>query len=227
MPGVMPHGSAVTSDALPIYLLPGMTSDYPVYSRLTPLLQNARIVDFIDPKINESLTSYARRMAEQFPPLCYIAGVSFGGILALEISRIVQPAGCILIASVTGPDELPPWFRVWRRLGGRNCSSILNIIGNAAAIVPKSIRTSSTIRATKLSGVAGAWHRWATSAVLDWNPDPLPISSPLLHIHGDADSTFPIRYTKPNVVVANGRHSLPISHPVETANAIHAFTRTA
>lgn len=88
---VLSQGAAVTSDALPIYLLPGMTSDYPVYSRLTPLLQNARIVDFIDPKVNESLTSYARRMAEQFPPLCFIAGVSFGGILALEISRIVQP----------------------------------------------------------------------------------------------------------------------------------------
>ncbi len=150
-------------------------------------------------------------MAEQFPPLCYIAGVSFGGILALEISRIVQPAGCILIASVTGPDELPPWFRVWRRLGGRNCSSILNIIGNAAAIVPKIHSNQFNDTGNKLSGVAGVWHRWATSPSWTGIPTRYQFRTPLLHIHGDADSTFPIRYTKPNVVVANGRHSLPIS----------------
>ena len=203
-----------------------MTADYPVYSRLTPLLPNATIINFIDPKPNESLTAYAERMADRFPKQCYIAGVSFGGILALEISRIVQPAGCILISSVSSPNELPPWFRVWRSLGGRNCSRILNVIGNSAVLVPKSLRTSSTMRATKLSGAAGAWHRWATSAVLDWNPAAEPISSLCLHIHGDADKTSPTQYTNPDIIVPNGRHDLPISHPVSTANAIHAFIKS-
>lgn len=223
----MPRRFAVTSSTLPIYLLPGMTADYPVYSRLMPLLRNASIVNFIDPKPYESLTAYAERLAARFPSQCYIAGVSFGGILALEISRIVHPAGCILISSISSPNELPPWLRVWRVLGGRNCSRILNVLADSAVWVPESIRTGSTIRATKLSGAAGAWHRWATAAVLDWNPEAKPIASPLLHIHGDADKTFPIRYTTPDVVVPNGRHDLPISHPIDTANAILAFTNAA
>jgi pimeloyl-ACP methyl ester carboxylesterase len=166
-------------------------------------------------------------MADRFPADCYIVGVSFGGMVALEVSRTVRPAGCILISSVCGPDELPPSLRVWRIIGGRNCSRLLKLVGNLAAIVPKSIRTNSTMRATKLRGDAGAWHRWATSAVLGWQPGPQPISSPLLTIHGDADTTFPIRYTHADVVVPDGRHALPISHPVETANAIVAFTNTA
>lgn len=221
-----PQESAVPTNLLPIYLLPGMTGEYPVYSRLTPLLRNASIVNYIAPRHNESLTAYAERMAVQFPPRCFIAGVSFGGILALEISRIVQPAGCILISSITNSNQFPPRLRVWRSLGGRNSARILNMVGGAAALVPKSFRTGSTMRAIKLSGAAGAWHRWATSAVLNWNPKPKPMPTPLLHIHGDADTTFPVRYTKPDVVVPNGRHALPISHPVETANAIHAFTRS-
>lgn len=214
----------MNSNTLPIYLLPGMTADYPIYSRLTPLLQNTSVVNFIAPRDRESLTDYAERMAGQFPPQCYIVGVSFGGILALEISRIAKPVGCILISSICNPNELPPWFRVGRVFGGRNCSRALSAVGNLAAFVPRTIRTKSTMRATKLTGSPGTWHRWATSAVLDWEPENKPISSPLLHIHGDADKTFPIRYTSPNVIVPNGQHALPISHPVETANAIRAFT---
>src|SRR4051812_10554360 len=112
-----------------VYLLPGMSADFPVYTRLAPLLPNATIVSFIEPHSNESLTSYAERMAATFHADSYIAGVSFGGILALEISRIIRPKGCILIASIRRPDQLPPWFRVWRSIGGRNCSKVLRLIG--------------------------------------------------------------------------------------------------
>jgi hypothetical protein len=56
----------VTDDTLPIYLLPGMTADYPVYAKLLPLLPNAQIVQFIEPEPSESLADYAKRMAPQF-----------------------------------------------------------------------------------------------------------------------------------------------------------------
>jgi pimeloyl-ACP methyl ester carboxylesterase len=216
----------VTDDTLPIYLLPGMTPQYPVYSRLLPLLPNAQVVPFIEPEPNESLTDYAKRMAPQFPDRCFIGGVSFGGILAQEISRIVHPAGCIVIASIQRPSQLPPWLRLWRLLGGRHASRVLNAVGSSAKCVPTSIRTSSTARLTKLSGDSGKWHRWATSAVLDWSPS-TPIAAPILHIHGDADTTFPVRYTKPDIVIQHGRHALPMSHPIETANVINDFTRAA
>ena len=201
-----------------------MTAEYPVYQRLLPLLPHAQVVDFIAPEPHELLTDYAARMADLFPPCCVIAGVSFGGILALEIARIIQPVGCILIASISTPNELPPWLRAWRIFGGRHSESLLNALGRTAAAVPQRLRTKSTIRLTKLAGESGAWHRWATSAVIDWNPVPEPISTPTLQIHGDADSTFPIRYTNPDIVIPNGRHALPMSHPSETAIAINAFT---
>lgn len=203
-----------------------MTPEYPVYHRLIPLLPNAQVVDFLQPADRESLTAYAKRMARLIPKNCFIAGVSFGGILAQEIARIVQPSGCIMIASISSPRQLPPWLRAWRMMGGRNRSRILNGVGSAAKLVPRQVSTRSTMRITKLSEPEGAWHRWATSAVLNWNPDPMPIPSPVLHIHGDADTTFPVRYTTPDVVIAGGRHALPVSHPADTANAIINFTRT-
>jgi pimeloyl-ACP methyl ester carboxylesterase len=217
----------VNSDSTPIYLIPGMSADYPVYSRVLPLLPNAVVVDFIPPEPWESLVNYASRMANLFPTNAFIGGVSFGGIIALEISRILRPRGCILISSVRHPRELPPWFRVWRVLGGRSCSVLLQTIGSFASVLPKSVCTSSTIRATRLAGSRGHWHRWATAAVIDWQPELTFDRCPILQIHGTADTTFPIRYIHANVTVPDGRHALPISHPEETAMAIRAFAGAA
>ena len=216
--------TAVVPDTLPIYLIPGMTAEYPVFSRLVPLLPNAILSEFIAPEPDESIIHYASRMAGQFTPQSYIAGVSFGGIIALEISRILRPRGCILISSVRYPRQMPPWFRMWRTFGSRHCSRFLHLAGAAAALVPRSVSTSSTLRATKLSGAGGAWHRWATSAVIGWQPSSEPIGCPVLQIHGNADTTFPIRFVRPEVAVQGGQHALPVSHPNETANAIRAFT---
>lgn len=215
------------ADSIPIYLLPGMTADFPIYSRLLPLLPNARVVDFLPPEPRETLVSYSSRMATLLPRDAYIGGVSFGGIIALEISRLLRPRGCILISSIRHPHELPPWFRIWRPFGGRSSSAGLRMIGGAASLVPRSARTASTIRATKLAGDRGAWHRWATSAVLDWKPEPLGDFCPILHIHGTADTTFPIRYVHPDVSIPGAGHGLPLSHPDEVVAAIRLFVDAA
>lgn len=215
------------SNKVPIYLIPGMTPDYPVYSRILPLLPSAIVIDFIQPNPRETLVSYASRMASQLSCNSFIGGVSFGGIVALEVARILRPRGCIVISSVRNPNELPPWFRVVRLLGRRCCSSFLGMIGSAATMLPKSICSPTTIRAKKLAGMDGRWHRWATSAVIDWQPGKASVGCPVLQIHGTADTTFPIRYTHPDIIVPDGRHALPISHPAETAKAIRAFTKAA
>ncbi len=216
----------MTADTLPIYLLPGMTADFPLYNRLLPLLPNAKVVEFIAPIPGEALSDYAARMAPLFVAPCFIGGVSFGSILALEISRLVQPAGCILISGIQKPSELPPWLRAWRLIGGRYSAHVLKLVGDSARMVPRAFRTAATLRLTKLGGTEGSWHRWATSAVLDWTPRQ-PVLFPLLQIHGTADTTFPVRYTHPDVVIAGGGHTLPASHPVETAHAILNFTGAA
>ncbi len=156
----------------PIYLLPGMTKEFPVYARLLPLLPDAIVVDFPLPRPQESLVAYAERMAHSVPAFSFVAGVSFGGIVALEIARIICPLGCILISSIRDPQELPPWYRVCRVIGGQRCSVAMKIMGRLATWVPRSVCTTSTLRATKLAGPSGIWHRWATAAVLDWRPKP-------------------------------------------------------
>lgn len=206
---------------IPIYLLPGMTPDDRIFDRLLPLLPNVTVLDWLDPQTDESLAHYAQRVAADIPTSqCFIGGVSFGGIVAMEISRMIRPYGCFLVSSIRSPRQLPPWLRIWRFAAGHNCQGLLNTVGHCASVVPGRVRTRSTARLTRLAGNAGAWHRWATSAVLGWQPDPETPGVPICQIHGDADKTFPIRYTDPDVIVPNGGHVLPLTHPHAVADAM-------
>ena len=203
-----------------------MNWHYPVYSRLLPLIENATIVEFIEPRSSESLNSYAERMSCHFDPEGYIGGVSFGEILALEISRIINPRGCLLISTIVGPHQLPSSIRRWKTLGRRNYANAHQFLARTASLVPQQFRTSATYRLGRLAGENGRWHRWATGAVLDWASQE-PLSVPTLQIHGDADTTFPIESVTPDIIVPSGRHALPVSHPEEVANAIDRLRNAA
>lgn len=208
---------------IPLYLLTGMTPDDRIFKRLAPLLPNSTIIHWLEPESDESLSEYAQRLAATIPDSdCFVAGVSFGGIVAVELSRVIRPRGCFLISSIRSPRELPPWFRICRVLSGLKPQYTLNAAGCAAAVVPRRIRTHSTTRAAKLAGTAGRWHRWATSAVLRWKPAETAPGYPVCHIHGDRDTTFPVRYTDPDVVIKNGGHVLPLTHAGDVAKAIRS-----
>jgi pimeloyl-ACP methyl ester carboxylesterase len=224
---VMLHDFSVKSD-VSIYLLTGMTPDDRIFDRLVPLLPNCHVVKWLEPRPSESIVHYSHRLAETIPTSnCFIGGVSFGGIVALELSRVVQPRGCFLISSIRNPEQLPPWLRMWRLIAFHHCQRMLDAIGRLSTIVPRRRRTRSTARLTKLAGKSGAWHRWATAAVLRWKPDHVMPPIRICHIHGDRDTTFPIRYVDPDVVVRDGGHVLPLTHPGDVANAVLAMIADA
>ncbi|MES2788002.1 MAG: alpha/beta hydrolase [Planctomycetota bacterium] len=213
---------------IPIYLFPGMSAQFPIFHKLIPLLPTSTVIQYPTPASGESLSHFAHRIAELLPSDCFVAGVSFGGIVAQEVARVIRARACFLISSIRGLHELPPWLRVWRWIGTTNCQRLLNGVGRVAALFPAGLCTRSTLRLRKLSGASGVWYRWATSAVLGWQPQRTPPDVPLIQIHGDADMTFPIRYTNPDIMVPNGLHALPVSHPEAVAKAITTYiARTA
>lgn len=209
-----------------LFLFPGMAKDYPVFERLAPLLpMPTKLVSYPEPDPSESLSQYAGRLAEQLPQRCLVAGISLGGMLAQEVAPRVHARACFSIASIRGPEQLPPKLRMWRLLGSNNCRRLLTMAGSLAALVPSNLRFPAIARAAAMSGPAGAWQRWASAAVIGWNPKP-DGSIPTLRIHGDADRTFPIRYVKPDVVIPGGRHGLTISSPDEVARAMLSYLAT-
>jgi pimeloyl-ACP methyl ester carboxylesterase len=211
-----------------ILLLTGMTPDHRIFDRMLPLLPNASVVPWIAPRSYESIPQYAARLASTLSPTedCVICGVSFGGIVARELAHQVSAKCCIQISSIRDSSQLPPWFRLLRGFSFLGFEHMLAVVGQLAVLMPRRVRTRSTSRLTKLAGPKGAWHRWATTAVLRWKARIELDSIPLVQIHGDSDSTFPVRYVSPNVVISSGGHVLPLTHANQIASIIASLIKS-
>ena len=102
----------------PIILLPGLNGDSRVFSPQIAAFPHAVAVTWPTPLAVETLTDYARRLAASLdvPTDCLIVGVSFGGIVALELARHLPARCCVVIASARDPRGLPSAVRLLRPL---------------------------------------------------------------------------------------------------------------
>ena len=97
-----------------VYFISGLGADKRAFkylqldSRLT-----IHHVDWLSANKNESLVAYSKRLAEKIDttkPFC-IVGLSFGGIVANEISKIISPEKIIFLSTAKNRSELPWYFR--------------------------------------------------------------------------------------------------------------------
>lgn len=204
-----------------IILLSGMGADERVFSEQMKAIPEIGVPEWIDPLPNESLKAYARRFAEQIHPKepCVIGGASFGGFVALEMIRHINPLACILIGSVRSPSELPDTFKAMKAFS--NTARFLPM--EAATLLSKvALRSRGnyseshmTALLRQLSKSDASFLRWACQAVMQWNG---PIETgpvPIYQIHGEKDFVLPARNTQANVIVSGAGHALSMSHPDE------------
>ena len=91
------------------YLIPGLGADERVFQFLR-LHGEVNVLRWLPPlSFSESLKYYAARLAAAVPveQVCWLVGISFGGILALEAVQLRPLARVVLISSFSGPRELP------------------------------------------------------------------------------------------------------------------------
>jgi hypothetical protein len=100
-----------------------------------------------------------------------------------------------------------------RRGGGGSFRPI--VVGGCRRPAPALVRA--------LSEPPAVFLRWASWAALSWWPSPGTRQVKVLQILGDADRTLQIRYTRPDGVVRDGGHLLPLTHP----EAVNEFLREA
>ena len=76
-------------------------------------------VEWIKPTKNESISNYSKRLSSQIntkEPFMLL-GLSFGGIIACELAKIINPQKVIHISSITNKKHLPLVFRLIGAIG--------------------------------------------------------------------------------------------------------------
>jgi pimeloyl-ACP methyl ester carboxylesterase len=202
-----------------IYCISGLGADERVFSKIAVPGYVLQPVRWKIPLANETLSGYARRMLEEIKdekPV--LMGLSFGGMMSIEIARLVEVEKVILISSIKSAAELPGWMRFVGKL-------------RLDKVVPlKSFKIMEPVQNYKL-GVTNEEERrmaieyrrnadrrytnWAINQVLNWKNDWQPAS--IYHIHGTKDRMFPIKKITPSYTVNDGGH-LMIMNKAEEIN---------
>ncbi len=207
-----------------VYCIPGLGADRRVFGKLKlPEEFDVQFIEYITPNGNESLTSYVQRIAKQVDDSepFYLLGLSFGGIVATELLKIIQPLQTILVSSVSSRREVPWYYKSGRYVPLhklvspdfiKNTNQLTYRFFNVIADEDKQL-LKQIIQETD-----SVFLKWALNQVVMWNHEER--SANIIHIHGDADRVLPIRYTKPDIVIRNGGHLMIYDKADEISNLV-------
>jgi pimeloyl-ACP methyl ester carboxylesterase len=194
---------------LKAYFISGLGADKRAFYKIKlPLNYNAVHLDWIKPLPNESFPDYAKRFSELIEPGedFVLIGLSFGGMLASEIAKLISPRKIIIISSVSCYNELPWYFKMGGRLGLHRIISpavykqatLLNRFMGAGDKEMKAIVYSY------VNNIDPAFIRWSLNIIVNWSH--VERHTNLIHIHGSNDHLLPCKYVKADYIVENGGH---------------------
>ena len=195
---------------IPVYMMPGLAASTAIFERIK--LPEAdfeiHLLQWEIPLDKESLLDYAKRIVEKIKhPNPVLIGVSFGGILVQEMARFIKVRKVIIISSVKSNLEFPRRFKVAKTTKAYKLipmSLILNLENLAKFSFGTTINKRIKLYEKFLSVRDIRYLEWSVEQVILW--DRTVVDKNVIHIHGDADDVFPIKYIKDCIVVKGGTH---------------------
>ncbi len=204
------------SDKTSIYLIPGLGAGSEIFEYLSLPEDRYEVhaLEWLIPESEkESLESYAIRMAasvkEDMPVLI---GVSFGGVLAQEMSKLFPTKKVIIISSLKKRSELPKRLKLLQKLGLYKLlptKRISKIDDFSRFNFHQTVKRKAELYNRYMRVRNEKYLNWAIETVLHWKGDGnIP---DLVHIHGTRDEIFPIKYIQNCFPVENGTHAMIIT----------------
>lgn len=171
-------------------------------------------IDWIFPLEKETLQNYALRISKSLTDEnAILIGLSFGGMLAVEISKIKKFKKIFLLSSAKTTFEIPFYYRV---LGKLNLLKIIPIsffksvnfltyfVFGAKNIFEK-ILLKDIVKNTDESFL-----KWALHQIINWKNE--NYFKDIIHIHGNRDLILPHYFVKYDYLIDGGTHFMTLNH---------------
>lgn len=169
-----------------LYLIGGLGADERVFKHLQ-LECETEVIKWLEPKPNETITAYSKRLLEQVneEEIFGFLGVSFGGLIALELTKLSNPEKVILISSVETDNQLP---RKYLTIGK---TKILNIVPNSLIKPPNALlrflfgAKNKSLLKQIIDDTDPNFIKWALNTIINWSNKENAIKP--IRIHGTND----------------------------------------
>lgn len=216
-----PLRDTVKKDQKVVYLFSGIGADSTIFMNLKLPGYHKVYINWIPALRDESLTAYAGRIRSQITvedP--YLIGLSFGGIVAVEVSKLVKVKKMVLISSVRTKDELNKRQFFFMKLGLYRI--IPRALINRANFLSYSYFGAHSLNDKKalrklLKDTDVAFFRWALKSIGYWKNKEVPERT--IQIHGTADRVITSRLVHPDYRIKGGGH-LMVFNKADTISKI-------
>lgn len=205
-----------------IYIFSGLGADERVFQRLDFTGFSINFIKWIVPQDNETIEHYATRLIEQIstkkPTLI---GLSFGGLIAVEVAKQIETEKVILIASAKTKNEIPFYFRYAGKLRLHKLLPA-RLLKSSNFITNWFFGTSSTFDKQLLKQILidtdPIFLKWAIDKILRWKNQTNPKN--IFHIHGTSDKILPCKYVNCNFKIRKGGHLMTLNKVEELNNVL-------
>lgn len=194
-----------------IYCMPGLGASPKIFEYLS-LPKDQFEVHFLAWKnplsFNESIEEYSKRICEDIKhPNPILLGVSFGGILVQEISKIITVKKIIIISSIKSHHEFPNRLKLIQATKAYKlfpAKIIENLDTYTKYFLGDFLKKKAELYKMYLSVRNSNYMKWAIHKVLHWQQDIPPEN--IIHIQGTEDHVFPSKHIKNFIPVEKGTH---------------------
>jgi esterase/lipase len=169
-------------------------------------------IPWIEPLFEEKIEDYAQRMTTFITtPKPIIVGVSFGGMMTVEMAKHIDYQQIILISSAKNRLNLPWHYRLSGRLNLHKIMPV-HFFKNIKFLRYFAFNVKQDFEKKLLDDMADItslnFQNWAINVVTKWQFEKkLPR---LTHIHGTADKVLP-NYSSANILIKNGGHFMVVN----------------
>jgi pimeloyl-ACP methyl ester carboxylesterase len=195
---------------LTVYFISGLGADERVFQKLQlPINWNIKHIVWDEISINETLQSYCLKLSKQInvEDDFSLVGVSFGGIVAIELSKIFKPRKTIIISSITSNKQLPTLYKLisFCKLQKLVPTILLNKAYPFTYWFFGVMKTEEKLLLKQIiNDTPQRFLKWAINEILSWKNKFIPQN--LTQINGDNDKIFPMKSIATTHIVEGGGH---------------------
>lgn len=205
-----------------IYAIPGLGTTEKLYANTQIKDVEIIVLEWPVPEKSDTMQSYARKFLPQIntnSPFCLL-GVSFGGMLCTELSKIISPQKIFLVSTSKLRQELPWFIRLMKHVPLHKIISEVNhrkmayqgrwLIGFGKAYIPEFLGM--------VDSMTENYFKYCIDIIVSWDNSELPKNA--VHIHGNADKLLWYKYVTPQYTIENGSHAMILFQAEEVNNII-------
>ena len=199
------------------------------------LAADIEVPTWIPPGADETLRGYAHRLAGTIDcsrPF-FLGGVSFGGMLAVEMVPLLRHrlCGLILIATASSNQAIPWTHRIGLSIGARLPARALAAAKTLSPLLRAVMGVLRPADARMLNDIMRHADplllKWSMNAINRWTGCPqIPAEVPYIWIHGADDLLLPIRKSAASHRIKGAGHLVNVTHAHDVNAAISAWLQT-